>query len=198
MKVNVKNNIKEITKWTTTTQKKQIPFATSNAINETLFTLRKEMGKQLDKKLDRPTPFTKRGFVVDKAKKTLLRGMLFMKNIVADYMQYQVDGGIRTDSKFLPIPFVPNAKLNKFGNIIGKRTGLIKKNSQFIGTVKDTTGVWERTNKNQRVKLIIGFEKSATYRPRFPFYKIAERFTANVFNKNFIKAFNRAMKSARR
>jgi hypothetical protein len=198
MQINVKSNIKEITKWTTNAQKKQIPFATQNAINTTLFQLRKEMGKQLDKKLDRPTPFTKRGFFVNKAKKSLLVGFLIMKDVVANYMQYQVDGGIRTDSKFIPIPFKPNARLNKFGNIIGKRTGLIKKDSQFIGTVKGTTGVWERTNKNQRVKLIIGFEKSANYRPRFPFYIIAEKFSANVFNKNFVKSFNKALKSARR
>ena len=78
MQVSVKSNIKEITKWTTNAQKKQIPFATQNAINTTLFQLRKEMGKQLDKKLDRPTPFTKRGFFVNKAKKTLLVGFLIM------------------------------------------------------------------------------------------------------------------------
>ena len=197
MQVSVKSNVKEIAKWTTNAQKKQIPFATQNAINTTLFQLRKEMGKQLDKKLDRPTPFTKRGFFVDKAKKSLLVGILLMKDVVANYMQYQVDGGIRTDSKFIPIPFVPNARLNKFGNIIGKKTGLIKKQTQFMGTVKGTTGVWERTNKNQRVKLIIGFEKSATYKPRFPFYIIAQKFSANVFDKNFIKSFNRAIKSAK-
>ena len=197
MQVSVKSNVKEITKWTTNAQKKQIPFATQNAINTTLFQLRKEMGKQLDKKLDRPTPFTKRGFFVNKAKKSLLVGILIMKDVVANYMQFQVDGGIRADSKFIPIPFVPNARLNKFGNIIGKRTGLIKKQTQFIGTVKGTTGVWERTNRNQKVKLIIGFEKSATYKPRFPFYIIAQKFSANVFDKNFTKSFNRALKSAK-
>ena len=197
MQVSVKSNVKEITKWTTNAQKKQMPFATQNAINTTLFQLRKEMGKQLDKKLDRPTPFTKRGFFVNKAKKSLLVGILIMKDVVANYMQFQVDGGIRADSKFIPIPFVPNARLNKFGNIIGKRTGLIKKQTQFMGTVKGTTGVWERTNRNQKVKLIIGFEKSATYKPRFPFYIIAQKFSANVFDKNFTKSFNRALKSAK-
>ena len=197
MQINVKSNIKEITKFTTTVQKKQIPFATSVAINDTLFDLKKEMAKQMDKKLDRPTPFTKRGFFINKAKKNLLVGVLLMKDVVANYLQYQIDGGIRTDSKYLPIPFVPNARLNKFGNIIGKKTGLIKKNTQFIGTVKGTTGVWERTNKGQRVKLIIGFERSANYRPRFPFYLIAEKFSNAVFDKKFVKAFSRALRSAR-
>ena len=64
MKIDVKTNIKEVTKDLSRTQKKQIPFATANAINATLFQLRKEMGKQTKKKLDNPTPFTQKGFMV--------------------------------------------------------------------------------------------------------------------------------------
>ena len=195
MKVNVESNIKEITKWTTNAQKKQIPFATSVAINNTLFDLKKEMAKQMDKKLDRPTPFTKRGFFINKAKKNLLVGVLLMKDIVANYMQFQIEGGTRTTGKQIPVPYKPNARLNKFGNIIGKRTGLIKKNTQFIGNVSGTEGVYERTKNG--LKLIIGFERSVTYRPRFPFYVIAEKFSNAVFDKKFAKAFNRALRSAR-
>ena len=125
MQINVKSNIKEITKFTTNVQKKQIPFATSVAINNTLFDLKKEMAKQMDKKLDRPTPFTKRGFFINKAKKNLLVGVLLMKDIVANYMQYQIEGGTRNTGKRIPVPYQPNARLNKFGNIIGKKTGLI-------------------------------------------------------------------------
>ena len=195
MQINVKSNIKEITKFTTSVQKKQIPFATSVAINNTLFDLKKEMAKQMDKKLDRPTPFTKRGFFINKAKKNLLVGVLLMKDIVANYMQYQIEGGTRTTGKQIPVPYKPNARLNKFGNIIGKRTGLIKKNTQFIGNVSGTEGVYERTK--QGLKLIIGFERSVTYRAKFPFYVIAEKFSSAVFDKKFAKAFERALRSAR-
>ena len=195
MQINVKSNIKEITKFTTTVQKKQIPFATSVAINDTLFDLRKEMAKQMDKKLDRPTPFTKRGLFVNKAKKNLLVGVLLMKDIVANYMQYQIEGGTRTTGKQIPVPYKPNAKLNKFGNIIGKKTGLIKKNTQFIGNVSGTDGVYERTKDG--LKLIIGFERSVNYRARFPFYVIAEKFSDAVFDKKFAKAFERALRTAR-
>tara|TARA_Y100000289_G_C3930575_1_gene156189 strand:+ start:4428 stop:5024 length:597 start_codon:yes stop_codon:yes gene_type:complete len=198
MQVNVTSNVAFVEKRLNKIQKKQIPFATSVAINNTLFGLRKEMGKQVDKKLDRPTPFTKRGFLVDKAKKTKLFGILFMKNKVADYMQYQVDGGIRKETKMIPVPFKANARLNKYGNIIGKRTGLIKKNSQFIGTINGTTGVWERTNKNQRVKLMIGFEGQVNYKPRFPFYKIASKYSGRLFPKNFDRAITKALRTTRR
>ena len=195
MQVSVKSNIKEITKWTTNAQKKQIPFATSVAINNTLFDLKKEMAKQMDKKLDRPTPFTKRGFFINKAKKNLLVGVLLMKDIVANYMHYQIEGGTRQTGKRIPVPYQPNARLNKFGNIIGKKTGLIKKSTQFMGTVGGTEGVYERTKDG--LKLIIGFERSVNYTPRFPFYIIASKFSNSVFDKNFTKAFNRALKIAK-
>jgi hypothetical protein len=195
MQVNVKSNIKEITKFTTNVQKKQIPFATSVAINNTLFDLKTEMAKQMDKKLDRPTPFTKRGFFINKAKKNLLIGVLLMKDIVANYMQYQIEGGTRATGKQIPVPYKPNARLNKFGNIIGKRTGLIKKSTQFIGNINGTEGVYERTK--QGLKLIIGFERSVNYRPRFPFYVIAAKFSNAVFDRKFAKAFDRALRSAK-
>jgi hypothetical protein len=195
MQVSVKSNIKEITKFTTNVQKKQIPFATSVAINNTLFDLKTEMAKQMDKKLDRPTPFTKRGFFINKAKKNLLIGVLLMKDIVANYMQYQIEGGTRATGKQIPVPYKPNARLNKFGNIIGKRTGLIKKSTQFIGNINGTEGVYERTK--QGLKLIIGFERSVNYRPRFPFYVIAAKFSNAVFDRKFAKAFDRALRSAK-
>ena len=149
----------------------------------------------MDKKLDRPTPFTKRDFFINKAKKNLLVGVLLMKDIVANYMHFQIEGGTRQTGKRIPVPYQPNARLNKFGNIIGKKTGLIKKSTQFMGTVGGTEGVYERTKDG--LKLIIGFERSVNYTPRFPFYTIASKFSNSVFDKNFTKAFSRALKSAK-
>ena len=110
MKISIKDNIKEATKWTTTVQKKQIPFATANAINKTLFQLRKEMGRQTIKKLDNPTPFTQKGFIVDMAKKTKLKGMLYIRDEVEKYLRYQISGGIRATGKNIPIPLHTKCK----------------------------------------------------------------------------------------
>ena len=196
MRISVKDNIKEVTKGLSKTHKEQIPFATASAINKTLFDLRKEMGKQTTKHLDRPTPFTQRGFVVGTAKKTTLKGMLFLKDVVEKYLKFQIEGGTRSTGKNIPIPYKPNARLNKFGNIIGKRSGLVKKSNQYIGEVNGINGVWEK-QKNGKNKLIIAFERSVNYRKRFPFYTIAEMFSKNVFDKNFTKAFLRAVRSSR-
>ena len=196
MRISVKDNIKEVTKGLSKTHREQVPFATASAINKTLFDLRKEMGKQTTKHLDRPTPFTQRGFVVATAKKTTLKGMLFLKDVVENYLKFQIEGGTRSTGKNIPIPYTPNARLNKFGNIVGKRSGLVKKSNQYIGEVNGINGVWEK-QKNGKNKLIIAFERSVNYRKRFPFYTIAEMFSKNVFDKNFTKAFLRAVRSGR-
>ena len=196
MKIDVKTNIKEVTRGLSRTQKKQIPFATANAINTTLFQLRKEMGKQTVKKLNNPTPATQKGFMVQKANKNNLFGLLFLKEFVEDYLRFQIDGGVRSPGHKFAVP-TKNSKLNKYGNIIGKRTGLIKKDTQFFGTVGGVTGVFERTNKGNKVKLIHVLAKSATYKPKFPFYKIGEKFVDSKFNRNLIAALNKAMRTAK-
>tara|TARA_B100001250_G_scaffold249230_1_gene214245 strand:+ start:1155 stop:1742 length:588 start_codon:yes stop_codon:yes gene_type:complete len=195
MQVNVKTNIKEITKWTTSVQKKQIPFATANAINQTLFQTRKVMMKQTEQKLDNPTPFTVKSFLVDRAKKTKLIGILFIREAAEKYLKFQIDGGTRSSGKKFSIP-TKNAKLNKYGNIIGKRTGLIKKQSQFLQTINGITGVWER-QKDNTLKLIIALRNSANYKPKLPFYTIAQKYAASKFNKNLTNALNKALKTAK-
>mgnify|MGYP003147309847 CR=1 FL=1 len=195
MQINIKSNIKEVTKWTTDAQKKQIPFATANAINNTLFGLRKEMKKQTVKKLNNPTPFTQNSFLIDKAKKTHIKGVLFIKEAAAKYLKFQIDGGVRSSGKKFSIP-TSNAKLNKFGNIIGKRNGLIKKQSQFLQTIGGITGVWER-QKGGGLKLIIALRNSVSYKPKFPFYVIGDKYIKSTFDKNFANSFNKAMRSAK-
>jgi len=202
MKISIDSNVKEVTKGLKRFQKKQIPFATSLAINNTLLALAgtpKKMGIlgiQLDKKLDRPTPKTKKGFFVIRATKKKLIGILKIKDFVEDYLKFQIDGGIRSSGHRFAIP-TRNSKLNKFGNIIGKRTGLIKKNTQFFGTVNGITGVFERTNKNKKIKLIHVLAKSATYKPKFPFYKIGGGYIANKFNDHFVDAMRKALRTAK-
>ena len=132
MQIKIKDNIKQFTKGLSKVQKKQIPFATAQAINGTLFGLKKEMAKQTVKKLDRPVGFTQRGFLIDKAKKTKQIGVIRIRPEVADYLKFQIDGGVRSGAKKIPVPITKNKRLNKFGNIAGKRSGLVKGKKELI------------------------------------------------------------------
>ena len=206
MKINVKNNIKEVTKGLSKTHKEQIPFATSLAINATLGIGKKNrmkgldgaLQKQMQKKLDNPMPRTTKAFYRIGSKKRNLTGVLGFTDWAAKFMHYLIEGGVRSPEKSkIGVPYKTNAKLNTYGNIAGRKSGLIKKQSQFIGKIAGIDGVWERQKKDADAKLIIGFKNSVTYKPIFPFYKIAKSYCLAKFDVNFTKAFIRAVKSAK-
>ena len=204
MRISVKDNLKEVNKWTTNVQKKQVPFATAMAINKTLGIgkgkrmkgLDRAMQKQMIKKLDRPMKRTTTAFYRIAARKTNLTGTLGFTEWANKFMQYLVHGGVRSGEPRVAVPYPVNAELNKFGNIAGRKNGLIKKKSQFIGNIKGIDGVWER-QKDRSAKLMIAFKNSVTYKSIFPFYDIAEKYSKANFDKNFAEEFTKALRSAK-
>lgn len=171
---------------------KQIPFAISQAINDTAIDATKALKVQAVKKLDRPTPFTLRGFRYKRSTKRHLVGVVYIADIQDRYLRYQVEGGTRA-RKNIGVPV--RARLNKYGNIPGRRKGLIKKKTQFMATIKGINGVWERTKKG--VKLMVAFEDRVTYRKRFPFYKIVKGIVTNRFKRHYDKRIIAALQTAR-
>ena len=183
MNISIESNARELQKKLSLFQKKHLGKATEDAINKTLFGLRKEMMKQIVKKLDRPTPFTQKGFIIDKSKNLKLLGILKIQEIRAAYLGFQIDGGVRQGTPNVAVPFTKNIRLNKFGNVAGKRSGLIKKNTQFQGTINGVEGIYQRM-KNNKVKLLHGLETHVTYQPKFPFFKIGKGYIKSKFDKN--------------
>ena len=201
MKIDIKTNIKEVAKDLSRDQKRQIPFATSLAINNTLEALAGKgkkvgiLGIQMRSKLDRPTPFTQKGFYVIRATKKNLMGILRVKDVVEKYLSYQIDGGVRSSSKKIAIP-TTNKKLNSYGNIAGKRSGVVKGKNEKILTIGGMTGVY-KTHKGKVVDLLIAFKDKAVYTSKFPIYRIADGYINKNFNKHFKKAIDIALKSAK-
>ena len=82
MKIDLRSNIKEVTKDLSKTQKKQIPFATSQTLNQLAYELTKKkgtgvIGKATNKKFDKKsgkgsTKFTQKNFFYDKSSKRSL------------------------------------------------------------------------------------------------------------------------------
>lgn len=189
---NVKGDMKPITKHLKKVQKKQIPFASAQAINETLKQVVKAEQAQMHKKLDKPTPFTVKAFKIRYAKKHALYGEVVIKPAQWKYLKYQIDGGTRTGKIGVP---TKQAKLNKYGNIPGRRKGLVKGKKQYM----TSTGVWERSGgkSNPKSTLVVSFKSSVTYNKRFPFYKIADGVARSQFQKNFQRSIKRAIATAR-
>jgi len=206
---NVKGDMKPIIKHLNKTQKKQIPFAAAQAINTTLFEVMRAEKKQMPQKLDRPMPKTVKAIRVLKAKKTELYGEVFVNPEHYKYLKYAIEGGTRASTKKIGVP-TKHAKLNKFGNITKRNTGLIKNKNQFIGKINGVSGVWERSHYNKKgnftsagksrstnLKLIIRFYNTVDYDKQFPFYKIADKLARKKFLGNFQKSLKRALDTAR-
>tara|TARA_B100000963_G_scaffold53907_1_gene42013 strand:- start:3549 stop:4190 length:642 start_codon:yes stop_codon:yes gene_type:complete len=213
MQIKIKDNIKQFSKGLSKFEKKQIPFATAQAINATLGIgkgkkdkgLDREFAKQMVKKLDRPRPQTTKAFFRKAAKKTHLVGELGLQSWAAKFLKYQIDGGIRSSSNKIPVPITKNFRLNKFGNIAGKRAkvkggleGLAAGKGQFIGKIGGATGVWKQGRKGQQPSLLIKFHDSVTYDKKpFDFYKIGNNYVRNTFDKKLDKEFKKAIRTAK-
>jgi len=190
--IDIKTNAKELEKKLGMFQKKHMPEIVSDSINEVGVKSVNAMRAQLLKKLDKPTKFTYTGVKLFKAKARDLSALVFIPDIQAKYLEKQFEGGLRLPEKNkIPVP-VDKAKINAFGNIKGKRTGLIKRNTEFMGNVKGIDGVWRRVGgkRNPRLKLIVALESSVFYRKRIEFYKTVK----GVVQKNMDKILNKNMK----
>ena len=190
--IDIKTNAKQLEKKLGMFQKKHMPEIVSDSINEVGVKSVNAMRSQLYKKLDRPTKFTFTGVKLFKAKPRDLAALVFIPDIQAKYLEKQFEGGMRLPEKNkIPVP-VDKAKLNAFGNIKGKRTGLIKRNTEFMGNVKGIDGVWRRVGgkRNPKLKLIVAFENSVFYRKRIEFYKTVK----GVVQKNMDKILNKNLK----
>ena len=205
MQLKIDNNIKEVSAWTKVISKKQIPFATAMAINETLGIgksfknrgLDMVLGKQMKQKLEKPKTQTTKAFFRKYARKDNLVGILGFQDWAAAFMKYQIEGGVRTKAGKIGVPMKNNPALNAQGNIKGLRgTGYIKNKKQKILTINGMQGVFEE-HKDRTLKLMVAFKDSVSYAAKFPFYKIAIGYANNKFDKNLTKQFIKAVKSSK-
>ena len=197
--IDISHNIKDVKKTLTRLQRKQIPFAAAKALTETARDAQRAVTKQIPQKIDRPTRFTMNAIGFNRANKRTLTSEVFVKPIQNKYLKYPIDGGVRTvGGTGTGVP-TKNKKLNQFGNIPGRKGGLVKGKNQFIATIGSISGVWQRFGgkKNPQVKLVVAFEKQVHYKKRLPFYKIAAHTAANQFPKRFHQSIKLALATAR-
>lgn len=221
MNISVKADIKQLTKGLNKIQRKQIPFATSKALNTLAFDVRKTLQDILPEYIDKPTPYTIRGIQVEKStKKKLVSKVGFRsetfgkgKGVVtpAKYMELQIKGGTRTPKgRAIPVPVSKNMKPNKFGNIVKGRINklLADKDSYFSGIPKGMgpkeSGIWQRMPANSKrkkpggkIRMVIAWEDKVQYRSRFPFKKLVSMTIKKNFKLRMDFSLRQALKSAR-
>ena len=194
MQISVKHNLDKIAKQLSNIKKKQIPFAASQALNDTAFAARQELRKQSYKKIDRPTKFTVNAFQVIKSTKRNLQSVVYIEDKRWKYLQDIIEGTTKTHrKKGYAIPV--NSPLNKYGNIPGRT--LLKNKRQFISTINGVSGVWERVRGSNRLKLVVAFEKRVTHEKRFNFSRIVGAIVQRKFGMFFNQRLQNALRAAR-
>lgn len=133
--ITVTVDTKAATRWLDDLQKKQIPYATSRALNWTADDVRKEAEKGMSV-FDRPKPVTKRGIYVKRSDKRNLTAVIGLKSRasgaapVAEYLAPNIVASRRLDKRseeLLKIAGVlppgkqtrpgPDARLDSYGNM---------------------------------------------------------------------------------
>jgi hypothetical protein len=158
---------------------KGIDRAVMLALNDTAEDLAKIEAQTAMQTLDRPTPFTLRGFWTKRATLGKLQSAVYIAPIQAAYLRYQVDGG--TVSKRKPVP--SKGRENQYGNLPRNATKS-KRVYHIKSRGNDLTFI--RTGKRAS-KLLATWSNARAYGKRFPFYQRAESRVPAYFPRVFLK-----------
>lgn len=189
--MSVKSNIKPFVKQLKKFQNVDIPNITRIALNETATRVKELEQVQMRKSFDRPKPQTIKSIYVQFAKKNYPIARITFRDWAQEFIHRNIVGGIRR-VKNTAVPTV-NARLNQFGNIPGRKQGVVK-GKQFRATINGIYGVWER-NKNG-LKIIHRFETNPRYDAIFPFYRVANKAVKYVMPLKFEKVAKYYIKKA--
>lgn len=196
MQISLQSNIEELTRKLPAFYRKQIPFATSQALNDTARKIATDdVRKALDDQLDNPTPYTKAGFRYKRSTKRNLVAQVYSMPSRWAYLQYAVNGGVRRPrGRAISIA---TGKRNKYGNKPrGWLTKQAARSDTFWGDIGGTYGLWQKA-RNGKVTLLAYTTPSAQYKKRFNYLGAVSAATQRIFPKAFSMRMRAAMNTAR-
>ena len=169
----VRDNLKQVEKELKRKEKKHLPKATADALNNTAKKVVNALKAQTEKRLDRPRPTTVNAYTMSRANPKHLDATVFIKDIQAKFLKYVIDGGI--DNKVV-VP-TPNAALDQYGNIRGKKNKAFFRNKVYR-KIRTGTGVFDKKGNLLAVVKDVNYTKKL-----LPFFKIGEGVVKNVLPK---------------
>jgi CheY-like chemotaxis protein len=205
MNLSIQADFTQLTKNLTAMQRQQVPFAIAQTLNALGDDVARAVTVQMDRYLDRPTPFTKkayvggRGFKGKRATKRNFEAILIPGDIQAKYLKFQIAGGTRLpDQKAILVPTRISPK-NKFGNLSrANRKRIVAGGGKFFSAgdrEKKTPGVYKR--EGERIRPFAFYVDDARYEAIFPIEKIAGGIVRNNLPRRFREALARSMAGAR-
>jgi hypothetical protein len=195
----------------------QLPFATSVALNNVAFNVRRELGQQTTRSFASPTKFTQNAFKYNKATKANLEAQVYAEpnrrffptqikggerrpKPYEGYLRGLSGGGLPTGGRLVPTPQVLNAAGNPKKSIFSTIANKLSTTDQggiFIGVPKGggTAGVYRRS-RGQLYPYFLHVNRTQ-YEPRFPMERVGMETARRLFPIEMNKAVEKALKSAR-
>jgi hypothetical protein len=194
----IKYDSRMINGWINNMQKKQLPYATSRALNDTAFMARKEIIEQLPKRFIIRNTWTQKGIRVIKSHKSQWPDVHAEIGSVDYFMKYQELGAVRKkNKKAISIPKEIRSDIKQSITRAKKPAAILSKsgkNRPYIGkTSKGKSAIFKPISKTKR-KLLYVFESQIVNKPR-PIISDVTRQVTNgemfqTFKKYFEKAFH--------
>ena len=222
----IDQDLSRATAWTKAVQK-QLPFATSVALNNVAFDARKAINAGTKGAFDKPVKFTQSAFLVQKSKKKSLAAFVYAQDKAgkdrARYLRFGIAGGTRPQKgldvyfeKAVPndgtIPagayFMPTSlvKTNASGNVTQATLRRISKGISgdprggfFIGTPRggNRPPGIYRRSRNQLQPYFIATTDRPDYTGRFNIEAIGTKVIQRNFGKHFNAALSKALSTAK-
>lgn len=180
------------------TLRKQIPFATAQAMTSVVRKIEDAQKVAMQRNLDNPTPFTVKSVKSRGARKSDLKAKVFVMNTAAAYLEPFETGGVhKLNGSALLNP--KDIKLNKYGNLPrNKLSSLKSKENTFIGDISGVNGVWQRkkAKKGKKGRKRLQRSPNGTRRDRnkLPMPKLLIRFGDALPVEPMLGYQDRAMK----
>lgn len=203
LRISVKSEVKAVQKSLKNLKQKDLPFAISKGINDTLFLVKRKINKDMDAVFrGGATPFTKKGLLYQKSNKENLTGIMYLDSSQYKYLKYQMDGGVRTQSDgFVPIPYRNRVSLTKFGNLRRDQVKkLLNSKANKLLTINGVRGIYKTfKDKSKRPQLLVALQqKSVTYdKKKFKYFDLVNSAAKQYFKKSMEKAAAYAIRTSK-
>lgn len=181
--------------WLTDIQKKQIPFATSLALNKTGQAIDAAMAANSAKKFILRNTWTEKGWQMNPSNK---RNLNMEVGSVRQYMERQEEGGTFTaNGKSFALPKAVRPDVSKIVRRTKFPSKLLAKKGYFIKRTRYGTAALFKANKDKSLTMMFALERQIKIKPNLDFDKTANALAIKLYPIEFDRAFEMALATAR-
>lgn len=199
--LNVKSNIRPFKRKLSRIKRKQLPFATSKALNDTIFDVRRHIvGPVWSRAFEaKNARFASATFRVAKSTKRKLVASLFDALNRANLALHET-GGVKRPFRGQHLAVPVGVKRTASGKISkGRRPAALRGKGGVFKTRLSTgnEGLVERRGKKGKLSVLYTLPRAARIKAKFPFEREAHAMAARRFTRRFKVSLERALRTAR-